>query len=88
MSNKVIPFEDRVKPARLVDQNTGDEYVLDFNRDSIRFAEARGFKPDDVLSFPATKIPELFFYAFRKNHKNYYILLPSYNAYKVALHQT
>lgn len=67
---KAIPMEDRVRPARLRDQVTGDEYVLDFSRDSVRFAEQRGFKPDEVLEFPVTKIPELFFYAFRKNHKN------------------
>lgn len=66
---KAIPMEDRVKPVRLVGEN-GDEYTLDFSRDSVRFAEQRGFKPDEVLDFPATKIPELFFYAFRKNHKN------------------
>ncbi len=66
---KAIPVEDRVKPVRLVGEN-GDEYILDFSRDSVRFAEQRGFKTDEVLDFPATKIPELFFYAFRKNHKN------------------
>lgn len=67
---KAVPMEDRVRPAKLVDQETGREYVLDFSRDSVRFAEARGFKPDDVMNFPSTKVPELFFYAFRKNHKN------------------
>ena len=66
---KVVPIEDRVRPVRLVGEN-GDEYILDFSRDSVRFAEQRGFKPDEVLDFPATKIPEMFFYAFRKNHKN------------------
>ena len=66
---KVVPIEDRVRPVRLVGEN-GSEYILDFSRDGVRFAEQRGFKPDEVLDFPATKIPELFFYAFRKNHKN------------------
>lgn len=66
---KVVPIEDRVRPVRLVGEN-GDEYILDFSRDSVRFAEQRGFKPDEVLDFPTTKIPEMFFYAFRKNHKN------------------
>lgn len=70
MSNKAIAFDERVKPVRLVDKETEQEYVLDFSRDSVRFAEARGFKPDEVMEFPSTKIPELFFYAFRKNHKN------------------
>lgn len=66
---KVVPIEDRVRPVRLVGENS-EEYILDFSRDSVRFAEQRGFKPDEVLDFPATKIPELFFYSFRKNHKN------------------
>lgn len=67
---KAVPMEERVKPVRLVDNETDVEYTLDFSRDSVRFAEQRGFKPDEVLEYPATKIPELFFYAFRKNHKN------------------
>lgn len=70
MSNKPVALDDRVKPVRLVDQETGKEYILDFSRDSVRFAESRGFKPEEVMDFPSTKIPELFFYAFRKNHKN------------------
>jgi len=49
---------------------TGDVYELDFSREAIRFAEARGFELDSVTKFPVTKIPELFYYAFRKNHKN------------------
>ena len=69
-NKKVIPMEDRVRPVRLVDNETGEEYTLDFSRDGVRFAEGRGFKPDDVLDYPASRIPELFFYAFRKNHKN------------------
>lgn len=68
--SKVTSVDNRVKPARLTDRDSGEEYVLDFSRDSVRFAEARKFSPDEVLTYPATKIPELFFYAFRKNHKN------------------
>ena len=30
----------------------------------------RGFKIDEVSEYPMTKIPELFFYAFRMHHKN------------------
>lgn len=47
-----------------------EEYTLEFNREAIKFAEARGFKFDDVANFPMTKLPELFFYAFRMHHKN------------------
>ena len=61
---------ERVKPIKLTDTETGDEYILEFDRESIRFAEARGFDIDDVGKYPMTKIPELFFYAFRMHHKN------------------
>jgi len=47
-----------------------EEYTLEFNRESIKFAEARGFKFEDVGNYPMTKVPELFFYAFRMHHKN------------------
>ena len=61
---------DRVNPIRITDKDTGDVYELDFSRDSVKFAEDRGFKLADVADFPATNIPELFFYAFRMHHKN------------------
>ena len=59
-----------VKPIIVKDDETGLEYTLEFTRDSVRFAEARGFKIQDVSDYPMTKIPELWFYAFRANHKN------------------
>ena len=62
--------EQRIQPVRLTDTDTGSVYELDFNRDSVRFAEARGFKPDDIFDYPATKVSEFFFYAFRMHHKS------------------
>lgn len=70
MSDNITTIQDRVQPARVNDNKSGVTYELDFNRESVKFAEARGFKIDELTAFPATKIPELFFYAFRKNHKN------------------
>lgn len=67
---KITALEDRVPVMRVTMNKTGDVYELDFNREAIRFAEARGFELDSVTKFPVTKIPELFYYAFRKNHKN------------------
>ena len=61
---------EKVKPIILTDNETGDEYTLEFSRESIRFAEQRGFDIDDVGKYPMTKLPELFFYAFRMHHKN------------------
>lgn len=59
-----------VRPIIVKDDETGIEYTLEFNREAIRFAEARGFKISDVGDYPMTKIPELWFYAFRMHHKN------------------
>ena len=59
-----------VKPIVLRD-DVGNVYVLEFNRDTIKFAEARGFKVqvlEDGVSMSA--IEELFFYAFRMHHPN------------------
>lgn len=70
MSEKVVDIQDRVQPMRVSDNKIGVSYELDFSRDSVRFAENRGFEIDTVVKFPVTKIPELFYYAFRKNHKN------------------
>ena len=59
--------EERVNPIRITVDGT--VYELDFSRESVAFAEQRGFKAEDVIAFPNTKVPELFFYALRKNHK-------------------
>ena len=61
---------EQVKPIIIHDAENEVDYTLEFNRESIRFAEARGFDIDDVGKYPMTKIPELFFYAFRMHHKN------------------
>lgn len=60
--------EDRVKPAIVTDTRDGKEYTLDFNADTIRYAERRGFTVEDLQNFPATKAPEFFIYAFRMHH--------------------
>ena len=62
--------EIRVKPITIIDNDTETTYTLEFSRESVKFAEAHGFVFEDVAKYPITKIPELFFYAFRKNHKN------------------
>lgn len=68
MANKEV--NEQVKPIIIHDAENDMDYTLEFDRDSIRFAEARGFDIDDVGKYPMTKIPELFFYAFRMHHKN------------------
>lgn len=66
---------DRVNPILLTDNKgiikaPGEVYELDFTRESIAFAEARGFKLENVAEFPVTNISSLFYYSFRKNHKS------------------
>ena len=62
--------DERVKPIILTDTESGDKFTLEYSRESVKFAESRGFKVDDVATYPMTKIPEMFYYAFRKNHRN------------------
>lgn len=63
-------MNDQIKPIILHDEENQIDYTLEFNRESIRFAEQRGFDIADVGKFPMTKLPELFFYAFRMHHRN------------------
>lgn len=72
---KKKPNDERVNAIKITDNNgiireAGEVYELDFNRDAIRFAEARGFKPEEITDFPVTRVPELFYYSFRMNHRN------------------
>lgn len=59
-----------VRPLVLHDEDNGVDYTLEFNRETIRWAESRGFSIDDVDRYPMTKIYELFYYAFRMHHKS------------------
>lgn len=61
---------EEVRPLVLHDEENGRDYTLEFNRESVRFAESRGFAIEDVDRFPMTKTYELFFYAFRMHHRN------------------
>ena len=61
---------ERVKPIVITNDDTGEVFTLDFNRDSVRFAESRGFVITDVDKYPMTAIYDLFFYAFRMHHSN------------------
>lgn len=71
MANKAETkiVNETVSPITIRDTETGDVFTLEFDRESVKFAESRGFMIEDVGNFPMTKIPELFWYAFRKNHK-------------------
>ena len=61
---------DTINPIVIRDTDKKCEYTLEFDRDTVRFAESRGFKLEQVDEFPMTKIPEFFWYAFRMHHKS------------------
>ena len=61
-------MNDRVKPI-IIRFGEDEEYTLDFNRESVKFAEERGFVIGTAGDFPMTKIPEFFYYSMRANHK-------------------
>lgn len=65
---------ERVNPVFLTDKKgimgpAGEKYELDFNRESIKFAESKGFVLEDITRAPVTKMPELFYLAFRMHHR-------------------
>lgn len=68
MASKEV--NEQVKPIIIRDNENGTEYTLEFNRESVRFAEAHGFDINDVQKYSMTKLPDLFYFAFRMHHKN------------------
>lgn len=63
-------MDERINPIKITDSKTGEVYELDFSRESVFFMDQRGFAVDEsIFKFPATNIPKLFYYAFRKNHR-------------------
>ena len=70
MAKTTKETKELAKPIRLVDNETGESYILEFDRDTVRWAEQRGFDPDLVTKFPMTVGADFFFYAFRMHHKN------------------
>ena len=61
---------EKVRPIVIHDAENGRDYTLEFDLESVRFAQARGFDSDDIGKFPVIKTEELFYYAFRKNQSN------------------
>jgi hypothetical protein len=55
---------ERVKPITLTDNRNGKKYVLEFSRNTVRFAEGRGFNINTIGKKPMTDLSDLFYYAF------------------------
>lgn len=70
MSEKATNIQDHVQPARLTDDQTGQVYELDFSRESVVFTERNKFNLEDATEYPVTGMSDLFYYSFRKNHRN------------------
>lgn len=62
--------KEKISPIILTDEETGKKYTLEFNRESVRFAESRGFNIDKLSAAPMTMIPLLFWCAFRMHHRH------------------
>ena len=60
---------ERPNPVRITTER-GETYTLEFDGQAVKLAEQRGFKILGVQDAPETAVSDLFFYAFRKNHKN------------------
>lgn len=61
---------ERIPSVKLTDNNTNTTYELDFNRESVKFAESRGFKIENLSDFPKTALEDLFFFSLRMHQKN------------------
>lgn len=70
MSDNITNIQERINPVRLTDEKTGQIYELDFCRESVVFAERNKFKLEDAIEYPVTGMRDLFYYSFRKNHRN------------------
>ena len=68
MATKETENTIEIKPVVIHDLDKQRDYTLEFNRDTIKFAESRGFILADCDRFSMTKIPEFFWYAFRMHH--------------------
>lgn len=63
-ANKVKPIVLKVANEK----GAADEYTLEFDRASVKWAEQRGFKIDELSSKPLDGMETLFYYAFRMHH--------------------
>lgn len=55
--------------SKIVLKHENKEYVLEYNRQSVKTMESQGFVLDEITSKPMTMIPLLFTGAFFKNCK-------------------
>ena len=59
-----------LKPIILTDTESGEQYTLEFDADSVTYAQQKGFNINDWEAKPMVVFPQLFMFAFRKNHRS------------------
>ena len=57
-----------MKPIIITDSETGKQYILEFNRATVKATEQSGFDPELIESQTISQVTKLFYGAFRKNH--------------------
>lgn len=59
---------EKIKPIVL--RSGSEEYTLEFNRESVQYAERQGFQIEDIANGKyISGMADLFYYAFRMHHK-------------------
>lgn len=58
---------EKVNPIKLTMED-GTEYTLEFSRKSIELAERDGFKIEELGDYMMTRVPQLFYFAFKMHH--------------------
>lgn len=61
---------DELDYIKITNTKTGEEITLQFSRASALFAQSKGFSVGNIDVQPGLVVPDLFFYAMRKNHGN------------------
>lgn len=68
-AEELVKTEEVVKPIEIWDKNGNFKYLLEFDRDTVKWAESRGFNTESE-GIRITDTEELFWYSFRKHHPN------------------
>lgn len=56
-----------MKPI-VLEYKDGEIYTLEFNRETVAMAEEDGFRRTDAADKLMIRLPQLFYFAFKKNH--------------------
>ena len=60
-----MELAEKFNPMKVVDHESNRTYILDFSRETVEFAEARGFTWELLGERPATLLPLIWYVAFR-----------------------